>query len=706
MSSVTCDFCGCESDSNICQRCESYQRWAASNPSGDDRMPVTGPVRRSETRTDGAGSRARVRLREALEGLPAAYSDLRHFRLPGSRPPDPDAKPSGKRQSSRPPLVVDVIDLEDQREKADADATRADYDLDRRAGARRQGVLPTLACWVRLVDGELWDDGIEHDPPADNPTVTTECGFLLTHIDWIGEQQWLGEITDDIAAMLDDVRHATGWRPDPNTTAARAAGTLKAETPATTENSPGSTAPAARRRGRGRPARLRCNANRPTSNRCGPARKQSNGPSKPCGSGGRKAGSPTSARTGAGSCTTCASSATSRHASSKGSGSHDCISRPAKRCADCGKQAWSGSPCQCAEPKWVIDNSPLHSFQAWCQLWAAECLRILKPGGHLLAFGGTRTSHRLACAIEDAGFEIRDSIAWLYGVGFPKSLDVSKAIDKAAGTEREIIGNTSQFSGRTVGRGNSARGGYEGGEIVSGHCRDITAPATPEAARWQGWGTALKPAHETIIVARKPLQGTVAANVQRWGTGALNIDATRIGTDENTGRPTRRLPTGSEVAASTSWMRADREQMTTEGNPAGRWPANVVLDESQAEALDQMTADLDDERGASRFMYTAKASAEERIHHNGTTHPTVKPLSLMRWLVKLVTTPGGVCLEPFAGSGTTVEACILEGFKCVAIEREAEYLPLITQRINRRLDPVAYLRDGGHELGLFDDGLA
>lgn len=215
MSSATCDFCGCESDENSCQRCESYQRSAASNPSDGDRMPVTGPVRRSETRTDGSGSRARVRLREALEGLPAAYSDLRHFRLPGSRPPDPDAKPRGKRQSSRPPLVVDVIDLEDQREKADADATRADYDLDRRAGARRQGVLPTLACWVRLVDGELWDDGIEHEPPADDPTVATECGFLLTHIDWIGEQQWLGEITGDIGAMLDDVRHATGWRPEP-----------------------------------------------------------------------------------------------------------------------------------------------------------------------------------------------------------------------------------------------------------------------------------------------------------------------------------------------------------------------------------------------------------------------------------------------------------------------------------------------------------
>jgi DNA modification methylase len=356
-----------------------------------------------------------------------------------------------------------------------------------------------------------------------------------------------------------------------------------------------------------------------------------------------------------------------------------------------------------------------NKFQAWCRLWAAECLRILKPGGHLLAFGGTRTSHRLACAIEDAGFEIRDSIAWLYGSGFPKSLDVSKAIDKAAGAEREVTGDKLDRPGYHLVAG--TRAGEALGSGINGHtveqriaAAQITAPATPEAARWQGWGTALKPAHEPVIVARKPLQGTVSANVQRWGTGALNIDATRIGMSETDRDKINHMGGFGAVGWTTENGTAyegrvdgSLRSLGATAHAAGRWPANVVLDESQAEVLDQMSANLGDERGASRFMYTAKASTDERIRHNGISHATVKPLSLMRWLVKLVTPPGGVVLEPFAGSGTTVEACILEGFKCVAIEREAEYLPLITQRINRRLDPIAYLAASGDDLGLFGD---
>jgi len=156
------------------------------------------------------------------------------------------------------------------------------------------------------------------------------------------------------------------------------------------------------------------------------------------------------------------------------------------------------------------------------ELWA-QCLRVLKPGGHLLAFSGSRTYHRMTVAIEDAGFEVRDQIMWIYGSGFPKSLDVSKAIDKAAGAEREVVGI------KSVGIKNGAAGGSHEYGLKASEV-DITAPATSEAQQWQGWGTALKPAHEPICVARKPLTGTVASNVLEWGTGALNIDGSRVRT--------------------------------------------------------------------------------------------------------------------------------------------------------------------------------
>ena len=357
-------------------------------------------------------------------------------------------------------------------------------------------------------------------------------------------------------------------------------------------------------------------------------------------------------------------------------------------------------------------------FQDWCEAWATECLRVLKPGGHLLAFGGTRTWHRLACAVEDAGFEVRDSIAWMYGSGFPKSLDVSKAIDKAAGAEREVVGNMADISGRTVGKGLSA--GYHG-DIISGHVRDITAPATDAARKWAGFGTALKPAFEPVVVARKPLVGTVAATVLTHGTGALNIDGCRVGTDS-----TRR-----RNRAEMGYHGGNLSDDYATGSDAGRWPANVVLDESQAEVLDEQSgvsssrigkprgadagegwgmtatgAEYGDSGGASRFFptfrYEPKAPTSERPRVNGTAHPTVKPLDLMRWLVRLVTPPGGTVLEPFAGSGTTVEACLIEGFRCVAIEREADYLALIESRIHRQRNPIEAIRLAGDDLGLFD----
>ena len=349
-------------------------------------------------------------------------------------------------------------------------------------------------------------------------------------------------------------------------------------------------------------------------------------------------------------------------------------------------------------------------------LWA-EALRVLKPGGHLLAFGGTRTWHRLAVAVEDAGFEVRDSIAWLYGSGFPKSLDVSKAIDKAAGAEREVVGTRKLFGTARIigGQGGATSGRAE--EMYATHAlRDeleITAPATPDAARWQGWGTALKPAFEPVVVARKPLTGTVAANVLEHGTGGLNIDGCRIeaGTDY----------TELDVTQGGDHFSIGSQAKTrgTKFQPAtGRWPANVVLDEDQADALDrqsgtltsnggrgphliQTTEALNDNRvtygdwnpvasqvygdsgGASRFFYVAKAPARERPKVDGIAHPTVKPLTLMRWLCRLVTPPGGTVLEPFAGSGTTIEAAIMEGFRVVAVEREDDYLPLIAARLER-----------------------
>ena len=304
--------------------------------------------------------------------------------------------------------------------------------------------------------------------------------------------------------------------------------------------------------------------------------------------------------------------------------------------------------------------------EAWDDLppglpWAVECLRVLKPGGHLLAFGGTRTWHRLACAAEDAGFEMRDSIAWLYGSGFPKSLDVSKAIDKAAGAEREVIGRK---GGRyAYGFSEDARdhfkpygdGGFTADPSTIG---DITAPATPAAQQWQGWGTALKPAFEPIVVARKPLAGTVAANVLAHGTGALNVDGCRVGAGLFVPGGGGNLPSGGIMG------RKNSGKPSTAGHTSGRWPANVVLGhtpdcdviyEGRGEIrlegpcapgcpvaeLDRQSgepssrvgkprgaasgdgwgmtatgAEYADSGGASRFFYTTKAPSAERPRYN------------------------------------------------------------------------------------------
>src|SRR5690625_1911890 len=334
--------------------------------------------------------------------------------------------------------------------------------------------------------------------------------------------------------------------------------------------------------------------------------------------------------------------------------------------------------------------------------WAEECLRVLKPGGHLLAFGGTRTWHRLAVAIEDAGFEIRDSVMWLYGSGFPKSHDVGKAIDKRAGAEREVVGYSQ-------GRSSAIHGG---GQSV-GKPDPITTPATDAAKQWNGWGTALKPAVEPIVAARKPFKGTVAANVLEHGTGALNIDASRISAGEGDDLHRARISGFSDSA-----IYGTSNGYGMQAAPSGRWPANVILDEHTAAWVDEqsgvttsppvgsrtmtkprksgsmagalnnpaegMANGYGDSGGASRFFYVAKAPKRERPEVNGVKHATVKPLTLMRYLVRMVTPPNGIVLDPFAGSGTTIEAALIEGFNPIGIELTEEYLPLIQQRIQRQ----------------------
>jgi DNA modification methylase len=339
------------------------------------------------------------------------------------------------------------------------------------------------------------------------------------------------------------------------------------------------------------------------------------------------------------------------------------------------------------------------------EVWR-EVLRVLKPGGHLLAFAGTRTQHRMAVQIEDAGFEIRDMIAWLYGSGFPKSLDVSKAIDKAAGAKREVVGVREDFAKRMSlsERPNTANvGGYVNPQAAG----QITAPATPEAQQWDGWGTALKPALEPITVARKPFKGNVAANVLEHGTGAINIDGCRVGTSKN-------VPASVSKKAPANCYGRYAESGETPGvgghDPnSGRWPANLIHDGSDEvtelfpEGRSSGHISRSESKGgirgfssgkgyaepgvntysdtgsAARFFYCAKASKADR--EDGNSHPTVKPTDLMRYLCRLVTPPGGIVLDPFMGSGSTGKAAVLEGFRFIGIEREAEYIEIARGRI-------------------------
>ena len=368
------------------------------------------------------------------------------------------------------------------------------------------------------------------------------------------------------------------------------------------------------------------------------------------------------------------------------------------------------------------------------EVWQ-EALRVLKPGGHLIAFSGSRTYHRMAVAIEDAGFEIRDQIMWVYGSGFPKSHNISKAIDKAANAEREVVGtqklggNAAQSWAEKDGKLYASTTSSVGVPAIN---INITAPATEAAKQWDGWGTALKPAHEPIVLARKPLIGTVANNVLTFGTGGLNIDGSRVGSES----------TKRQNTAEMGYHGGNLVDEYETGSNAGRWPANFIHDGSdEVLALFPITnaaksglrnpngkqstnafgdfngqpgvvGGHDDNGGsAARFFYCAKASKRDRneglegfevkkqdttrkegnvggdnprnrgVHERANHHPTVKPTDLMRYLVRLVTQPNGTVLDPFMGSGSTGKACAYEGFNFIGIEQSAEYVEIARARI-------------------------
>jgi len=376
--------------------------------------------------------------------------------------------------------------------------------------------------------------------------------------------------------------------------------------------------------------------------------------------------------------------------------------------------------------KWDYD---VPSVEVW-----REAMRVLKPGGHALIACGTRTQHRMVVNIEDAGFEIRDVVSWIYGSGFPKSLNISKALDKAAGAEREVVG-------KRVRMGDSKS--YSSDNTKSLKCTsedvgDITAPATESAKQWDGWGTALKPACEFFTLCRKPLsEKTIAANVLKWGTGGINIDGCRVGTSG----ATKKVNT-EECRESLGKYGDGLNGGTVSKLDAGRFPANLIHDGSQEvlelfpetktgsikphknegssfQASKEITGSHKGDSGsAARFFYCPKASKKDRNEgceeledkvlamsnqakaelargnmHDGASgvntakvrknnHPTVKPTALMAYLCRLITPTGGVVLDPYMGSGSTGKAAVQEGFSFVGCELDKDYFDIATARVN------------------------
>lgn len=334
------------------------------------------------------------------------------------------------------------------------------------------------------------------------------------------------------------------------------------------------------------------------------------------------------------------------------------------------------------------------------EIWR-EVLRVLKPGGHVLSFGGTRTYHRMVVNIEDAGFEIRDQVCWLYGSGFPKSHNIGKAIDKISGAEPIKIAD---------GRSGSSSRAYQSEEKTTAGYYEITK----SNSEWDGWGSALKPANEPIVLARKPLEKnlTLAQNVLKWGTGGLNIDASRIGYAASENVDFSKVQDGNIYGGNGIYGEAEQKQTTPLFKSNGRWPANLILDETAAEMLP-----VENKQSVSRFFYVAKASKSERnaglegmpekdlsfmitgsgkpsskidtdgkerdrftaSHQN--THPTVKPIKLMEYLCKLITPPNGTILDPFTGSGSTGVAATKLGFKFIGCEMNLDYVQIAQRRI-------------------------
>jgi len=393
-------------------------------------------------------------------------------------------------------------------------------------------------------------------------------------------------------------------------------------------------------------------------------------------------------------------------------------------------------------------NMQQHFFEV-----GLEAIRVLKPGGFMLIMGGTRTYHRLTCGIEDAGFEIRDCIMWLYGSGFPKSLNIGKQIDKIQGNERKIIGYKQPF-GR---EGRKTPMGFGEGLYKGKTCPPLK-PIEESHSEWEGWGTALKPAVEPIVVARKPLsEKNVALNVLKWGTGGINIDACRIGSEvrnyKGAGSSPQKLD--NHVKGCTGIGMLDGSGKEMEFNVQGRFPANIILDEEAGKMLDEQSGErktggsgklgtfrkaespieFTSQRyvtekqfmpsstgGASRFFYCAKASKSERnfgcedleskrggsmdanttdrmqlggaslkgehkeIQSTKNNHPTVKPLKLMEYLIKLVSREGAIVLDPFIGSGTTAIACVKLNRNWIGIEKEEEYIKIAQARLKPHLE--------------------
>ena len=371
---------------------------------------------------------------------------------------------------------------------------------------------------------------------------------------------------------------------------------------------------------------------------------------------------------------------------------------------------------------WDKDKGGRTAWVQWMTEVMSECYRVLKPGAHGFVWALPRTSHWTAWALEDAGLEVRDSVHHLFGSGFPKSLDVSKAIDKMHGAEREVIGKYKHPDGKT----RNSKGGFKESANTYGvgeipFERPETAPSTPDAKQWNGWGTALKPAHEVWWLVRKPLsEKTVAKNVLKHGTGAINVDGCRVETIDNLNGGA--YSPGERSRSESAWgggvgggvMRGAKKEFE---QPQGRFPANLIVSGDAREVLDEQSGQLsqvggpkktthddgmfgigtpgriyrEDNRGASRFffdgadpfLYCAKSSKKDRNSGGAVnnTHPTCKSQKLMRYLCKMITPPNGTVLDPFMGSGSTGVAALAEGFSFIGIEQEKEYADIARARL-------------------------